>query len=95
MHYYYSHILRKILLFPYKGTTIAVCALEIIVKGVLVFLQFLTITKNEVNLKTKMLRLVVSHNSLCYLFQRLCTYISHNTYQGRVINYASFMNSAT
>jgi hypothetical protein len=40
------------------GTTIAVCALEIIVKGVLVFLQFLTITKNEVNLKTKMLRLV-------------------------------------
>jgi hypothetical protein len=49
--------LRKTLLFSYKGTTIAVCALEIIVKGVLVFLQFLTITKNEVNPKTKMLRL--------------------------------------
>ncbi|CAI8037070.1 hypothetical protein GBAR_LOCUS20739 [Geodia barretti] len=40
------------------GTTIAVCALEIIVKGALVFLQFLTITKNGVNSKTKILRLV-------------------------------------
>ena len=69
------HILCvKICCFSYKGTTIAVCALEIIVKGALVFLQFLTITKNVVNSKTKILRLVVSHNSLCYLFQRLCIY---------------------